>query len=237
MEFRDRAWFDTPARRDLTVAALRDLDACLVAGDDLASEMGAGGGAGQLPVAEGVATPRFWYVRIHRRRGTWERQLGAAEGEAWVARLGRVQAQGLRGPVFFMWGTDWEDVPIRNASVLETALPAAMRFNWRAQLREREAAQPGSLMAMLAGGRGKRLREEAADRDVQKRQAGGGEGFDRGRASCADAGVPGSGALAEERGEAEAPSGVGCSPPVAPLPPRLPKKGSLLNYFPRVGPC
>lgn len=68
-----------------------------------------------LPIALEVTTPGWHYVRVHRRHGTTDRLLPAGEAEAWAARIERQLAPRLAGPVYFLWGTDWEDVPIRNS--------------------------------------------------------------------------------------------------------------------------
>ena len=57
----------------------------------------------------------FWrapWVPTHRP----SRLLPPAEIEAWAGRLATELAPRLTGgQLHFLWGTDWEDVPIRNA--------------------------------------------------------------------------------------------------------------------------
>lgn len=67
----------------------------------------------RLPIAEGLATKDFFFVRVHRRTGKEERMLCVQEIGDWVARLQRMCDAGLAGPIYFLWGTDWEDVPMR----------------------------------------------------------------------------------------------------------------------------
>lgn len=53
-----------------------------------------------------------------------------------------------QGPIYFMWGTDWEDQPIVNARNLKQLLPTSMIFNWKsAQLQDTPAR--GSLLSMF----------------------------------------------------------------------------------------
>ena len=52
-----------------------------------------------------------------------------------------------QGPIYFMWGTDWEDQPIVNARNLTQLLPEPMIFNWKAA----QIATPtkGSLLSLF----------------------------------------------------------------------------------------
>lgn len=52
-----------------------------------------------------------------------------------------------QGPIYFMWGTDWEDQPIVNARNLTQLLPEPMVFNWKAA----QIATPtkGSLLSLF----------------------------------------------------------------------------------------
>lgn len=67
--------------------------------------------------------------------------------QAWAERLCCVapQLKG-QGPIYFLWGTDWEDAPVVNACALDSALPPGMRANHRRVV----AAQPHTIMSMLA---------------------------------------------------------------------------------------
>lgn len=38
----------------------------------------------------------------------------------------------LQGPIYFMWGTDWEDQPMINAKRLVQRLPKELVFDWKA---------------------------------------------------------------------------------------------------------
>ena len=78
-----------------------------------------------LPICMHVTQPAFFYVRVHRRQGT-QRVLGERGMEEGAARLrpSRLRTEGLRGPVHFLWGTDWEDQPMVNAATLAAKLAA-----------------------------------------------------------------------------------------------------------------
>lgn len=59
------------------------------------------------------------HLAMHKQpSGHWSLQhcrlLPAHEIAAWAARLQQL-APRLSGPIYFLWGTDWEDTPIVNA--------------------------------------------------------------------------------------------------------------------------
>ncbi len=73
-----------------------------------------------MPIALDITCPSFAYVRVHRRHGGFEnRLLDAQEISAWAQRLRGYAVAPLQGPVYFLWGTDWEDAPMRNAKNLD----------------------------------------------------------------------------------------------------------------------
>jgi hypothetical protein len=84
--------------------------------------------------------------------GRQERTLSQREHDAWAARLQPPAAQ-LRGPVYFLWGTDWEDAPVVNAARLQAVLPPALQYDWKAHARAAGGARRGSLLSMLAAPR------------------------------------------------------------------------------------
>lgn len=69
-----------------------------------------------------------WDAEVQKecREGKQERLLAASEHADWVARIDALRPQ-LQGPVYFLWGTDWEDAPVVNAKQLQAALPDACR--------------------------------------------------------------------------------------------------------------
>ncbi|KAI5071310.1 hypothetical protein GOP47_0013561 [Adiantum capillus-veneris] len=83
-----------------------------------------------LPVAWALTNPDFMYVRVHRREGC-QRLLSETELLCWATRLLAELPKELKGPIYFMWGTDWEDQPIVNAKGLNAKL-ADMAFDWKA---------------------------------------------------------------------------------------------------------
>lgn len=156
VEFRNRGWFVEEGQRQPTVRLLTELGACLVASDDLQHEMfqkdreqtGLPPGAKRiiLPIALDVTQPAFGYVRVHRRHGTSDRLLPQNEIQDWAERLRQYSAD-LRGPVYFLWGTDWEDAPIVNAKALEQALGPGHTYDWRSAVASRP--RPGTILALL----------------------------------------------------------------------------------------
>jgi hypothetical protein len=44
----------------------------------------------------------------------------------WAARIDTLRPQ-LQGPVYFLWGTDWEDAPVVNAKRLQATLSETCR--------------------------------------------------------------------------------------------------------------
>eukprot|EP00271_Cylindrocystis_brebissonii_P014912 TRINITY_DN3659_c0_g1_i3.p1 TRINITY_DN3659_c0_g1~~TRINITY_DN3659_c0_g1_i3.p1 ORF type:complete len:884 (+),score=144.68 TRINITY_DN3659_c0_g1_i3:411-3062(+) len=144
VEFRSRQWYDAE-HVAATTAWMRGLDIALIASDDLKHEMGPSRGGREdwqlttasdvLPVAWAVTTPKFAYVRIHRREGC-HRVLSGAELRAWADRLRDTAfLKQLEGPIYFMWGTDWEDQPLINASKLGILLGELMG-DWEGHLRK-----------------------------------------------------------------------------------------------------
>ena len=170
VEFRNRTWFED-ANLPTTLEWLRtmggDGGVTLIAADDLAHEMftpdrlqqplPVGELPEHLPIAFHVTSPKAVYVRIHRRQGK-HRLLSEAEQRDWIARLrpSDLLSQGLRGPVYFMWGNEWQDQPIKSAQSLAERLSAeAHDTRWQEnaltawQRRLREHAPKSSLLGML----------------------------------------------------------------------------------------
>lgn len=67
--------------------------------------------------------------------------------QAWSLRLPTL-APHLKGPVYFLWGTDWEDAPIQNAKKLHQMLPDHMAYDYKAALRHNSKGT-GSLHAFF----------------------------------------------------------------------------------------
>lgn len=137
---------DPAAAADLS-SWLTSAGICLVAADELRHETAqkdrqqVGLPPGEvrqvLPIALHITQPDFGYVRLHRRHGTTDRLVPQDEIAAWARRLAHLtaapapregqaaqqqqqqQAAGLSGPVYFLWGTDYEDAPLINARALE----------------------------------------------------------------------------------------------------------------------
>ena len=138
VEFRNRTWFED-ANLPTTLEWLRtmggDGGVTLIAADDLAHEMfqpdrmqqplPPGELPERLPIAFHVTSPKAVYVRIHRRQGK-HRLLSEAEQRDWITRLrpSDLLSQGLRGPVYFLWGNSWQDQPIKSAQSLAERLSA-----------------------------------------------------------------------------------------------------------------
>jgi hypothetical protein len=80
-----------------------------------------------------IASPCALYVRLHRRQGN-QRVLADWELEEWVERLEAARSGSnapagdrpprLEGPIYFLFGTDWEDQPIINSVRMQAALTA-----------------------------------------------------------------------------------------------------------------
>lgn len=155
VEFRNRDWF-IGENFLATCDWLKANNMALVAADELAHETyqrdreQTGLPEGQireiLPVAWAVTKPSFHYIRVHRREGS-KRLLSDSELQIWVARLQIKLPEILQGPIYFMWGTDWEDQPIINARNLKQLLPTSMIFNWKAA--QLESPARGSLLSMF----------------------------------------------------------------------------------------
>ncbi|CAM6104910.1 unnamed protein product [Calypogeia fissa] len=139
VEFRAREWF-SGEQMSKTGAWLASNNITLIAADELRHETfqrdreQTGLPPGQerevLPVAWPSNHPDFLYIRVHRREGT-QRVLSDKELEGWETRLGPQLPPGLKGPIYFMWGTDWEDQPLINAKRLTQRLPKELVFDWK----------------------------------------------------------------------------------------------------------
>lgn len=146
VEFRCRDWF-TGQNMMSTLSWLQKIGLALVAADELQHETfqkdrhQSGLPHGQkrviLPVAWTATQPDFIYIRVHRREGT-QRLLTEMELSVWENRLKAGLPPNLKGPVYFMWGTDWEDQPIINAKSLVMKL-GETSYDWK--LAQREFAQ------------------------------------------------------------------------------------------------
>eukprot|EP00981_Chlorochromonas_danica_P006725 scaffold1463_cov189-Ochromonas_danica.AAC.20 len=78
----------------------------------------------------------FAYVRLHRRIGT-HRLLSDEEISTWSNRIEEFfRESSVRGPLYFLWGTDHEDQPLINAQHLAGALPRTLTPNWALHLEQ-----------------------------------------------------------------------------------------------------
>lgn len=66
----------------------------------------------------------------------------------WAARLQHVSSQ-VQGPIYFLWGTDWEDAPIINARALYKALPPELQYDYISLVKQ-AAAGKGSIQAFVS---------------------------------------------------------------------------------------
>lgn len=153
-EFRCRRWFTEENWRRKTHAALSAQGIAWVAADELEHETfqkdkeQVGLAPGQkrrvLPVAVEVTTADFFYVRVHRRSGKEERRLTDEEIAAWRARIDRVVEAKVAGPIYFLWGTDHADIPLRNSRALQEAVPEDLWFDWKPE------APAGTIAALFS---------------------------------------------------------------------------------------
>jgi hypothetical protein len=166
VEFRNRDWFVTPDAAKSLVSWLSEAGIVLIAADELRHEtfqsdraqtgLPAGATAELLPIALEATAPSWGsYVRVHRRHGGFEsRVLPSTEIQAWVVRLREsLSAPCVNGPVWFLWGTDWEDAPLRNArhltAELLATLPSAV-YDYKAARVATSVKRKGSLLRCWA---------------------------------------------------------------------------------------
>jgi hypothetical protein len=74
----------------------------------------------------------FSHTRPLHRFGTFERFLEADEIEGWAKRLEPISRK-LNGPIYFFWGTDFEDAPVVNAGILQQRLAQTLAFDWKGE--------------------------------------------------------------------------------------------------------
>lgn len=132
VELRNLAWTKDEAEIQRTVDFLRGIPAVFIATDNLEGELlneFVPKARVPLPIHLRLSCGDALYIRIHRRQGS-ARVLSHEEIDAWVQRLHHIRditdASGtpLRGPIFWMIGTDHEDQPVINAKKMQAALEA-----------------------------------------------------------------------------------------------------------------
>ena len=79
------------------------------------------------------------YLRVHRRSGT-QRLLSDDELDSWANRLVNVYSK-MKGTIYFMWNTIYEDQSSQNAQRLMKKLPQDLIFDWKRRL----DSNPGQL--------------------------------------------------------------------------------------------
>lgn len=75
--------------------------------------------------------------------------MSEAEHEAWARRLQALRPR-LQGPIYFLWGTDWEDAPVVNAGRLQARLPPELAFDWHTFARGRASGGRRSIADLLS---------------------------------------------------------------------------------------
>jgi len=142
VEFRSRVWF-SPENLSSTLDWLNQYNIGLVVADDLQNELyvnqsnstnpekGSVSGQGAVvPIVMELGSRDFAYVRVHRRTGK-HRVLSEEEIKSWGERLRSPELQSkIRGPIYFMWGTDHEDQPIINSKNL-TKEVGPLAYDWK----------------------------------------------------------------------------------------------------------
>jgi hypothetical protein len=91
---------------------------------------------------------RYVTLGFAHRSGTRERLLSAEEHSAWASRLALLSAQ-LKGPIYFLWGTDWEDAPAVNAARLQAALPQRLKHDWKQAATAAATSRVGSIASLF----------------------------------------------------------------------------------------
>lgn len=74
--------------------------------------------------------------------------------QAWSQRL-QALASTCRGPLYFLWGTDWEDVPLVNGRALQQALQQELRCDWGQRVRSSAAGSLHAFFGKARAGTGK----------------------------------------------------------------------------------
>ncbi|XP_062515269.1 uncharacterized protein LOC134190774 [Corticium candelabrum] len=134
VEFRNRKWI-IESELSKTLGWLQEHDIGLICTDELEHELlnltapSKASDSTVVPIIYELGSLRFSYIRVHRRAGK-ERLLTTDQIERWSERLQAENIQRcIKGPIFFMWGTDHEDQPIINSKHL-TAQLRELAFNW-----------------------------------------------------------------------------------------------------------
>lgn len=147
VEFRSRVWFSAE-NLSMTLNWLNQNNIGLVIADDLENELygnsvnqemdrtsakSASSGGGVVPIVMALGSCDFAYIRIHRRTGK-HRVLSDGEIKSWGERLRSLELQSkIRGPVYFMWGTDYEDQPIINSKNLSKEI-GDLAYDWKSKI-------------------------------------------------------------------------------------------------------
>lgn len=144
IEFRNRKWFDgleLNRTRQWLSTIRSENNIALICCDDLEHELYQKDSdqCGLPPGKRLIHLPiyfnpshgsKFIYVRVHRRFGN-HRVLSESEIQAWATRILSLDERKEESsqrlydpcPIYFLWGTDFEDQPIINAKNLAQALP------------------------------------------------------------------------------------------------------------------
>lgn len=147
VEFRSRVWF-SEENLSATLDWLSQHNIGLVVADDLENELygnpvtrekdrasseSALSRGRVVPIVMALGSCDFAYIRIHRRTGK-HRLLSEGEIKSWGERLRAVELQSkIRGPIYFMWGTDHEDQPVINAKNLTKEI-GDLAYDWKSKI-------------------------------------------------------------------------------------------------------
>jgi uncharacterized protein YecE (DUF72 family) len=153
VEFRDRSWFEQKEQLPHTIALLRSLGAAIIGSDDLHHELFgrefSERKVARLPLEVHTTGTQFMYFRVHRRQGC-HRELSQKELQDWHSKINDLlhNDSEFQGPIFMMFGTDWEMAPITNMRNMSQMLGEDIESlqHWKKQVR----MEKGSLFAMFA---------------------------------------------------------------------------------------
>jgi uncharacterized protein YecE (DUF72 family) len=173
IEFRCRTWFNE-SNREATLVWLRSLrnqGIGLIASDDLECEIYKDSPSRKvLPLhLTSHGCPAYAFIRVHRREGN-QRVLTPTDFNHWKLRIEKLLMErdlynpdklSLNGPIYILWGTDYDDQPIINIQTMADTLNTnGLVFDWASSVCGKKSSLRDLWGSIETGSNSKKFRAE-----------------------------------------------------------------------------